>query len=249
MIRKLLFIAALAAAIPANAQVQVGAPYQPSSAWPPGAGAGLDRDTPTVSARATGSALGASIYRGRVTLSRRNADKSAATSALDSLVEQVKVISGVDVRTLRREAPRTMLEPAQMQPSTPGNPLPAIPQRGQMNTVWMESVTIEVEAATRNAIYEWAAKIPPTPPMSTQQAPTPVYPIVTERLLETDPAWAQAARNAIAAAERDARLAAEASGGELGRLVGLWTERLGYVTDGQAQVSVTAEYQIAKPKR
>jgi hypothetical protein len=50
-------------------------------------------------------------------------------------------------------------------------------------------------------------------------------------------------------AERDARNAAAAAGGELGRLKGMWVDRQSFVTDGNAQVTVTAEYEINRPRR
>jgi hypothetical protein len=46
----------------------------------------------------------------------------------------------------------------------------------------------------------------------------------------------QAARNSLVGAEREARL------------VGLWTERLPTVIDGDAQAQVFDEYLIARPR-
>jgi hypothetical protein len=220
-----------------------------SLAWPPGAGTGRT-EGPTVSARGTGKAAGSPIYRGRVFLSRRDPDREKAVATLDALIEEIGAFGGVDIKLTRREPSRTMMEQPLVNPSyTPGQPLPAIPPRGQMTQVWMEQVSIEVEAPTRKAISDWAAKIPPTPPVNANQQPMMVYPNITERVDEDDPAWAQATRNALALAERDARIAAIAAGGELGRLTGVWTERLSFVQDGAVQVSVTAEYLIAKPRR
>ncbi len=101
-----------------------------------------------------------------------------------------------------------------------------------------------VEARNRRAITDWAGKIQPSPSIQPQMVDT--SPAIIERLSDADPAWELAARNALSAAERDARIAAEASGGELGRLVGVWTERLTNIVDGNAQVQATAEYLIGR---
>jgi hypothetical protein len=220
-----------------------------NTAWPPGAGTGRT-EGPTVSARGTGKAAGVPIFRGRIFISRRDPDRDKAVAALDVLIDDIRAIGGVDVKLVRREPSRTMMEqPLVNSNYTPGQPLPTIPSRGQMTQVWMEQASIEVEAPTRKAISDWAAKIPPTPPANANQQPTMVYPNITERVDDNDPAWAQAMRNALALAERDARSAATAAGGELGRLTGVWTERLSFVQDGMLQVTVTAEYLIAKPRR
>jgi hypothetical protein len=228
MIRSLVMVAAIFATGAASAQQPVG--NAPVSPWPAGAGANRG-DTATVSARATGTAAGTATYRGR----------------LDRVIEEIRGIGGVNLLSIRRDG-RIVMEPAQMQPSTPSNPLPAIPPRGQMVQAYMETATVEVEASTRKAIQDWAAKVPPQPATGQSQTYL-IQPIITERLAEDDPAWAQAARNGLLAAERDARNVAAAAGGELGRLVGIWTERQPYVVDGNAQVNVTAEYQINRPRR
>jgi hypothetical protein len=243
MIRSLLMIAAVFAAGAASAQQPGNMPMSP---WPAGAGANRG-DTATVSARATGAAAGAPSFRGRLNVQRRGATREEAVAALDKVVDEIRSMGGVDVRSVRRDG-RIIMEPAQMQPSTPSNPLPAIPPRGQMVQAYMETAVVEVEAPTRKAIQDWAAKIPPQPSTNQMQVYA-AQPIITERLADDDPAWAQAARNGLLAAERDARNAAAAAGGELGRLVGMWTERLSYVVDGNAQVVVTAEYQINRPRR
>jgi hypothetical protein len=244
MIRSLVMVAAIFAAGAASAQQPVG--NAPMSPWPAGAGANRG-DTATVSARATGTAAGMATYRGRLNVQRRGATREEAGATLDRIVEEIRGIGGVNVLSIRRDG-RIVMEPAQMLPSTPSNPLPAIPPRGQMVQAHMETATVEVEASTRKAIQDWAAKVPPQP--ATGQSQTYLMqPIITERLAEDDPAWAQASRNGLLAAERDARNAAAAAGGELGRLVGMWTERQPYVVDGNAQVTVTAEYQINRPRR
>jgi Protein of unknown function (DUF541) len=243
MIRSLVMIAAILATGTAWAQ-QPGA--MPISPGPPGAGASRG-DTATVSARAIGMAPGAPSFRGRINVQRRGATREEAVAALDKVVEEIRSMGGIDTRSVKRDG-RTVMEPPQMQPSTPANPLPAIPPRGQMVQAYMETATFEVEASTRKAIQDWAAKIPPQP-VNNQTQVYPVQSLITERLTDDDPAWAQATRNGLLAAERDARNAAAAAGGELGRLVGMWTERQGYVVDGNAQVTVTAEYQINRPRR
>jgi hypothetical protein len=244
MIRSLVVIAAILGAGTASAQQPGGMPISP---WPPGAGANRG-DIATVSARATGLAPGAPSFRGRINVQRRGANRQEAVATLDKVVEDIRSMGGIDIRSIKRDG-RTVMEPPQMQPSTPANPLPAIPPRGQMVQAYMETATVEVEASTRKAVQDWAAKIPPQPANNNQTQVYPVQPLITERLTDDDPAWAQATRNALLAAERDARNAAAAAGGELGRLVGMWTERQAYVVDGNAQVVVTAEYQISRPRR
>jgi hypothetical protein len=194
----------------ASANAQTGAP------WPGGAGA---RDSsPSVSARAIGYAVGNVTYRGRITLERRGSTRDDAANAIERAVSEVIAIGGVEVRINRREA------------SSFSTTAPA----------YVEQATIEVDARTRKAITDWAARIPAVPANSGPQAP-----IITERMGDADPAWDLAMRNGMSAAERDARIAADASGGELGRLVGVWAERLG-VLDGAAQIQVTAEYLIGR---
>lgn len=240
MIRSLVIIAAFVVAGTAMAQA-------PTSPWP--AGAGVNReDGPTVSARATGTATGTALYRGRITVQRRGATRDDAAVAMDKAVEEMRAIGGVEIRSMRRDI-RTVMEPPQMQPSTPSNPLPAIPPRGQMVAAFMEVASVDVEAPTRKAIQDWSSKIPPMPAAGNQMQPYLPQASITERLAEDDPAWQQATRNGLLAAERNARDAATAAGGELGRLLGMWTERLNFVTDGVAQVTVTAEYQVVKPRR
>lgn len=243
MIRTLVMVAAILFAGAASAQ-QPG----PMSAWPPGAGSSRS-DAPTVSSRAIGLAPGTPTYRGRLNVQRRGATREEASAAMEKAIADFRAIGGVDLRNVRRDGTRTQMEPAQMQPSTPSNPLPAIPPRGQMVPVIVETASIEVEAKTRQAIFDWASQAP-SPPSAAPN--TPVYqqpPIITERTPDDDPAWALATRNALLAAERDARMAATAAGGELGRLVGMWVERLPYAVEGNAQVTVTAEYEIARPRR
>jgi hypothetical protein len=244
MIRRLLMVAAILAAGTAGAQQPVG--NMPMSPWPAGAGSNRG-DTATVSARATGMAAGTPTFRGRINVQRRGATRDEAVAALDKVVEEIRPTAGLDIRSIRRDG-RIVMEPPQMQPSTPANPLPAIPPRGQMVQAYMETAMVEVEASTRKVIQDWAAKIPPPPASNNQQAYL-VQPIISDRLADDDPAWTQATRNALLAAERDARNAAAAAGGELGKLVGMWTERQTYVVDGNAQVVVTAEYQINRPRR
>jgi hypothetical protein len=201
-----------------------GAHAQTASPWPGGAGA---RDSSlSVSARAIGVATGTASYRGRVTLRRHGATRAEAEAAIERAISEVVAIGGVEVRSSRREIGRAVIEEPQSPP------------------VFIEEATIEVEARNRKAITDWAGKIQPSP--STQSQMSDTSPAIIERLSDADPAWELAARNALAAAERDARIAAEASGGELGRLVGLWTERLANVVDGNAQVQVTAEYLIGR---
>src|SRR5262245_38602047 len=113
MIRSLVIIAAILVSGTASAQA-------PTSPWP--AGAGFNReDGPTVSARATGTATGTALYRGRITVQRRGATREEAVAAMDKVVEEMKAIGGLEIRAMRRDM-RTMMEPAQMQPSTPSNP-------------------------------------------------------------------------------------------------------------------------------
>jgi hypothetical protein len=246
MIRSLVMIAAILAAGTASAQQPVS--NAPMSPWPPGAGSNRG-DAPTVSARAIGLAPGTPIYRGRINVQRRGATREEANAAAEKAMEDIRAIGGVDIRIVRRDGSRTAFEPVQMQPSTPSNPLPAIPPRGQTVQVFIETTSIEAEARTRQAIVEWAARVPPSPWSSPTMPAYQAPPVITERMPEDDPAWAQATRNGLLAAERDARNAATAAGGELGRLVGMWVDRQSFVMDGAAQVTVTAEYEIVRPRR
>ena len=254
MIRSLVMIAAILTAGTAAAQLPVtvdGPNGMPMSPWPPGAGSGRGGDTATVSARATGAAVSsAPMYRGRLNVQRRGATREDAEAALEKVLTEARAIGGVELHTVRRDGSRTIMEPAQMQPSTPANPLPAIPQRGQMVQVHIDTATMEVESPVRRAILDWASRVPPPPQTNPNMPAFQPTPYITERIPDDDPAWAQATRNGLLAAERDARNAAAAAGGELGKLVGVWTERqAAYVVDGKALVMVTAEYQISRPRR
>lgn len=217
MPRSAMVAAALIAAATASANAQSGlSPAQLSSPWPGGAGA---RDSsPTVSARASGFATGTATYRVRVTLERRGATRAEAESGIERAVADAIAIGGVEVRLNRREGGRLVDE-----------------SDGQ----YSEQATIEVEGRTRKAVTDWTSKL------SGGSLPVSMTPVFSERMSDNDPAWDLAARNAMAAAERDARIAAEASGGDLGRLVGVWVERIG-VFDGAAHVLITAEYQIGR---
>jgi len=213
MIRTIAVAVAMLAAV-ASASAQT--PTQIAAPWPGGAGA--RESSPSVSARAIGSATGNVTYRGRVTLERRGNTRDDAANAIERAIAEVIAIGGVEVRANRRDA-------ASFSATAPA---------------YVEQATIEVDARTRKAITDWAAKIPAAPANSGAQTP-----IIVERMADADPAWDLAMRNGMAAAERDARIAADASGGELGRLVGAWVERIG-VSDGSAQMQVTAEYLIAR---
>lgn len=220
MLRAIVAAAALLAVGTFSAHAQSGlTTNQLMSPWPGGAGS---RDSsPTVSARAAGFATGTATYRARVMLERRGATRPEAEAAIDRAIAEVIAIGGVEVRLNRREVARIVTEPS----ATPA--------------FFVEQATIEVEARNRKAITDWTSKLPAGIPVTAQT------PVLTERMNDGDPAWDLAARNAMAAAERDARIAADASGGDLGRLVGVWVERVG-VADGSAQVLVTAEYLIAR---
>lgn len=249
MIRSLVMVAAILAAGTASAQQPASnMPTAPMSPWPPGAGSSRG-DAATVSARAIGLASGAPTYRGRLTVQRRGATREEANAAMEKAIEDIRAIGGVDLRVIRRDGSRTQMEPAQMQPSTPSNPLPAIPGRGQMVPVFIETASFEVETRVRQAIFEWASRVPLPPSSGSTMPAFQPTPIVTERIPDDDPAWAQATRNGLLAAERDARNAATVAGGELGRLVGMWVDRQSFVMDGNAQITVTAEYEIARPRR
>jgi hypothetical protein len=220
MLRSILVAAALLATGTFSAHAQSGlTANQLASPWPGGAGA---RDNnPTVSARAAGYATGTATYRARVTLERRGATRAEAESAIDRAIAETIAIGGVEIRLNRKEVASILGEPS----DAPAN--------------FVEQATIEVEARNRKAITDWTSKLSAGSPATTQT------PVLTERMNDGDPAWDLATRNAMAAAERDARIAADASGGDLGRLVGVWVERVG-VFDGAAHVLVTAEYLIAR---
>ena len=220
MLRSTIVAAALFAVGAVSAHAQSGlTTSQLASPWPGGAGA---RDSsPTVSARAAGFATGTASYRTRVTLERRGVTRADAETAIDRAIAEVIAIGGVEVRLNRREVATIAAERS----DAPGR--------------FAEQATIEVEARTRKAITDWTSKLPAGSPATAQT------PVLFEQMNDGDPAWDLAARNAMAAAERDARIAADASGGQLGRLVGVWVERVG-VLDGAAHVLVTVEYVIAR---